>query len=58
MKMQDIFWDILDLREGRYHRSGNLRYEGRRGIPKIETIGERLYVEFLDLIWRMDNEKK
>ena len=55
MKMQDIFWDILDLREGRYHRSGNPRYEGRRGIPKIETIGERLYAELLDLIWRMDH---
>ena len=55
MRMQDIFWDILDLREGRYHNSGNLKYEGRRGIPKIETIGERLYTKLLDLIWRMDH---
>ena len=55
MQMQDIFWDILDLREGRYHNSGNLKYEGRRGIPKIETIGERLYAQLLDLIWRMDH---
>ena len=56
MPMQDIFWNVLDLKEGRYHRSGNIRYEGRRGIPKIETIGERLYAELLDLIWKMDNE--
>ncbi len=50
-----IFWNILDLREGRYHKSGNIKYEGRRGLPKIETIGERLYTELLDLIWKMDN---
>ena len=56
MQMQDIFWHILDLREGKYHKSGNPRYEGRRGIPKIETIGERLYADCLDLIWRMDND--
>ena len=55
MQMQDIFWYVLDLKEGRYHRSENIRYQGRRGIPKIETIGERLYAELLDLIWKMDN---
>lgn len=55
MRMQDIFWDILDLKEGRYHGSGNIRYEGRRGIPRIETTGERLYTKLLDLIWRMDH---
>jgi hypothetical protein len=53
--MQDIFWDILNLREGRYHGSGNPRYEGRRGIPRIETVGERLEAKLLDLIWRMDH---
>lgn len=55
MRMQDIFWDILNLREGRYHGSGNPRYEGRRGIPRIETVGERLEAKLLDLIWRMDH---
>lgn len=54
-QMQDIFWHILDLREGRYHGSENPRYEGRRGIPRIETVGEKLYAELLDLIWRMDH---
>ena len=55
MQIQDIFWHILDLKEGRYHGSGNIRYEGRRGIPKIETTGEKLYSALLDLVWRMDN---
>ncbi len=55
MQMQDIFWHILDLREGRYHGSSNLKYEGRRSIPSIETIGEKMYAELLDLIWRMDH---
>ena len=55
MHMQDIFWEILDLREGRYHGSGNIRYKGRRGIPRIETVGERIYTKLLDLIWRMDH---
>ena len=55
MRMQDIFWEILDLKEGRYHGSGNPRYEGRRGIPRIETVGERVYTKLLDLIWRMDH---
>lgn len=55
MRIQDIFWDILDLKEGRYHGSGNIRYEGRRGFPRIETTGERLYTKLLDLIWRMDH---
>ena len=55
MRMQDIFWEIFDLKEGRYHGSGNIRYEGRRGIPRIETVGERIYTKLLDLIWRMDH---
>ena len=55
MQVQDIFWHVLDLKEGCYHNSGNPKYEGRRGIPKIETTGERLYSELLDLIWRLDN---
>lgn len=55
MQMQDIFWHILDLKEGRYHGSGNLKYEGRRRVPRIETIGEKLYGNLLALIWRMDN---
>ncbi len=55
MEMQDIFWYILDLKEGRYHLSGNLKYEGRRGISKIETVGKKMYAKMLDLIWKMDN---
>ena len=55
MIMQDIFWYILDLKEGRYHGSGNIKYEGRRGIPRIEKTGERMYSQLLDLIWRMDH---
>ncbi|MBQ9008166.1 MAG: hypothetical protein IJ088_02380 [Clostridia bacterium] len=55
MRMQDIFWHILDLKEGRYYGSENPRFEGRRRIPRIETVGERLYCQLLDLIWRMDN---
>ncbi len=55
MHMQDIFWEILDLREGRYHGSRSIRYKGRRGIPRIETVGERIYTKLLDLIWRMDH---
>ena len=58
MQMQDIFWDIIDLREGRYHNSGNPRYKGRRGIPRIETIGERMYAKLLDLIWALDREPR
>lgn len=58
MQMQNIFWNILDLREGRYHGSKNIRYQARRGIPRIETIGEKLYTELLDLIWRMDNGER
>ena len=56
-EMQDLFWHILDLRNGKWHGSKNPRYEGRRGIPRIETIGKRMYSEALDLIWKMDNEK-
>ena len=29
--------------------------KGRRGIPRIETVGERIYTKLLDLIWRMDH---
>ncbi|MBR2759528.1 MAG: hypothetical protein IKD66_00015 [Solobacterium sp.] len=58
MRIQDIFWYILDLRQGRYHGSGNIRYAGRRGIPRIETVGEKLYAQLLDLIWLMDQGKE
>ena len=54
-KFQDIFWYILDLKEGKYHGSENPRYSDRRGIPRIETTGERLNAALLDLIWRMDH---
>ena len=57
MEMQDIFWHILDLRNGKYNKSSNPKYEGRRGIPRIETTGERMYSELLDLIWKMDHKK-
>ena len=53
---QDFFWNILDLREGRYIGSGNLKYDGRKGTPKIETTGKKIYAGLLDLIWRLDND--
>ena len=53
---QDIYFFIADLREGKYHGSGSLKYEGRRGIPRIETTGKRIVDAVMDLIWRMDND--
>ena len=55
MDVQDIFWHILDLRDGKWYGSNNPKYTGRRGIPRIETTGEKMYAEMLDLIWKMDN---
>ena len=55
MAVQDIFWHLFDLRDGKWHGSDNPRYNDRRGIPRIETTGERMYGEMLDLIWRMDH---
>lgn len=52
---QDLLWNILDLREGRYIGSGNPKYDGRKGTPKIETVGKKIYSGLLDLIWRLDN---
>lgn len=52
---QDIYCYIYELREGRYHRSGNPKYEGRRGIPRIETTGRRIYDIIMQLIWKMDH---
>ena len=54
--LQDIYFFIKDLREGKYHGSGSLRYEGRRGIPRIETAGRRLVDSIMGLIWKMDND--
>ena len=54
--LQDIYFFIKDLREGKYHGSGSLRYEGRRGIPRIETTGRRLVDSIMGLIWKMDND--
>lgn len=44
---------IVDLRDGRYYENKE-RYRGRRGIPRISTIGRRLVDDIMDLIWRMD----
>ena len=46
---------IKKLREGKYHGSDSPRYEGRRGIPRIETVGKRLVDAIVALIWKMDN---
>ena len=54
-EIQDIWWEIKNLREGKYHGSNSPRYEGRRGIPRIETTGKRLVDAIMELIWKMDN---
>ena len=54
-EIQDIWWEVKNLREGKYHGSGSPRYEGRRGIPRIETTGKRLVDTIMELIWKMDN---
>ena len=56
-EIQDIWWEIKNLREGKYHGSDSPRYEGRRGIPRIETTGKRLVDAIVALIWKMDNEE-
>ncbi len=56
-EIQDIWWEVKSLREGKYHGSGSPRYEGRRGIPRIETTGSRLVDAIMELIWKMDNGK-
>lgn len=53
--LQDIYFFIHDLYEGKYHGSGSLRYEGRCGIPRIETTGRKLVDAIVELIWKMDN---
>ena len=54
-EIQDIFWYIKDLREGKYIESESLRYRGRRGIPRITTTGRRLVDSIMDLFWKMDS---
>lgn len=54
-EIQDVWWEIKGLREGKYYRSKSMKYEGRRGIPRIETTGGRLVDAIVDLIWKMDN---
>ena len=54
-EIQNIWWEVKNLREGKYHGSSSPRYEGRRGIPRIETTGKRLVDAIMDLIWKMDN---
>ena len=54
-EIQDIWWEVKNLREGKYHGSNSPRYEGRRGIPRIETTGKRLVDAIMNLIWKMDN---
>ena len=56
-EIQDIWWEIKNLRDGKYHGSDSPRYEGRRGIPRIETTGKRLVDAIVALIWKMDNEE-
>lgn len=55
IELQDIYYHIADLRDGRYYETESIRYKGRRGIPRITTVGERIYDELVDLVWRMDN---
>ena len=55
-EIQDIYWHIKELREGKYHESDDLRYTGRRGIPKISTTGRRLVDKIMDMFWKMDGD--
>ena len=54
-EIQDVWWETKGLREGKYHENDSPRYEGRRGIPRIETVGKRLVDAVMVLIWAMDN---
>lgn len=54
-EIQNIWREIKCLREGKYHGSKSPKYEGRRGIPRIETTGGRLVDAIMDLVWKMDN---
>ena len=54
-EIQDIYWHVEELREGKYHESDSVKYTGRRGIPRISTIGRRLVDEIMDLFWKMDS---
>ena len=47
---------IADLREGHWYKSSPAF--DRPGVPRIETIGERIYTAILDMVWKMDNGEK
>lgn len=55
-EMNQVWWEIHELRDGKYHESDSVRYQGRRGIPRISTVGKRLCDLTMDLIWKMDND--
>ena len=56
VELQNIYYHIADLRDGRFYETDDIRYTGRCGIPRITTVGEKIYDELIDLIWRMDND--
>ena len=53
-EMQEIYWHIKELREGKYIESDSLRYKGRRGIPRLSTTGARIFDAIVDMVWKMD----
>ena len=55
-EIQDIYWYIKELREGKYHESNAPQYKDRRGIPKISTTGRRLVDRIMDMFWKMDGD--
>ena len=52
-EIQDIWWEIKHFQEGNYYEHP---VRGRRGLPRITTIGERLLDMVMDFIWKMDND--
>ena len=51
-ELQDIWFEIKQLREGRYYEHP---LYGHRGIARISTTGGKLVDKIMDLVWRLDD---
>lgn len=54
-EINSIWWEIFQLRDGRYYETSSLIYKGQRGIPRISTVGRRLTDRIIELVWKMDS---
>ncbi len=54
-EIQDIWVEIDALKSGRYYEN---KLHHRPGVPRIETIGQRLVDAIVNLVWRLDSEKE